>query len=684
MSSELESNLVPGVIFKEIFPDVKFIKLIEKHEMDKGGYKIKDGLNEQQLKIMNNYINGGIEFHNMTDILRLIKYSYNPYYIRYVDILDDSKIYIDKDSFVADKVILGNKINIENLEIWNDSSICNEALNLDIKFFKYIKNMDEMFDESFVLDNICRNPSCIEYITNPTNEMMELVIDLSPYNIRYIKNPSLEMSIKAIKYSPYLISYINNLDDEILMKLVKIDPDIIKHLDHVPDDIVITAIMMKPSLIRNIKYMTQPLVDYAFSMDIDSIAYIPEQYITYDMSLISVKYKGDNLKYVPDKYFCLEIIFAALEQNGKSIRYLKNPSVDCCMIALNQTEDAIHYIENPTDEMYAKVLHKFPQYYYKICDKSIISTVVKLSIDELIKLNPEYIKTIDNITYEQCIIAVKNDGRALTYIPDNFKTNELFKIAIENDAMALKYISEEYQTEELCLAAIQKNPDSFEYIKKQTSFLCLSAVLKKGMLIKYIKDPSSELIKQAIESDPLSIQYIDNQTDELCNKAMDLNIDSFQFIKTKTFSRCLNAVKKKGELIKYIDNKGLMNIICEEAIKNDPHSIEYIPNPSHELILFALNQDGTVIKHIKQQLPEYCNIAVNRSPLSLKYILYQTPELCFKAVSLNEDAFQYIEDKNETMCIFCCLLRPYIVYDISNLDIRNSCLNILEELKSKF
>jgi hypothetical protein len=77
----------------------------------------------------------------------------------------------------------------------------------------------------------------------------------------------------------------------------------------------------------------------------------------------------------------------------------------------------------------------------------------------------------DNLkTTEMCMIAIKQYGGALEeMVPDRLKTPEFYLEAVKNNAWTLLDVPDEYKTPEMCLAAVKQDvrlirhvPDEFK------------------------------------------------------------------------------------------------------------------------------------------------------------------------------------------------------------------------------
>ena len=56
---------------------------------------------------------------------------------------------------------------------------------------------------------------------------------------------------------------------------------------------------------------------------------------------------------------------------------------------------------------------------------------------------------------EEALTAVRQDGYALKYVPEKFKTAELCLEAVKQDGMASQYVPEELRTVELCVKMVK-------------------------------------------------------------------------------------------------------------------------------------------------------------------------------------------------------------------------------------
>jgi hypothetical protein len=92
----------------------------------------------------------------------------------------------------------------------------------------------------------------------------------------------------------------------------------------------------------------------------------------------------------------------------------------------------------------------------------------------------------------------------------------------------------------------------------------------------------------------------------------------------------LIAVSQQGDVLKYIKNPS--SKVQMTAVNDDGWAIEYVNNPSPEVQLAAVKQNGRVIAYINNPSPELQMIAVKQSGIAIEYIKNPSPELQMAAI----------------------------------------------------
>lgn len=112
-----------------------------------------------------------------------------------------------------------------------------------------------------------RGADFMEYIKNPSKELLLAVIADSGYNIKHIKNPSLEIQLAAVDKTPGALLYIKNPSEQVQLAAVTSSPDAIKYIYKPSETVQIAAIRIQPSSIRLIDNPTEKAKQLAGRLD---------------------------------------------------------------------------------------------------------------------------------------------------------------------------------------------------------------------------------------------------------------------------------------------------------------------------------------------------------------------------------------------------------------------------------
>ena len=168
--------------------------------------------------------------------------------------------------------------------------------------------------------------------------------------------------------------------------------------------------------------------------------------------------------------------------------------------------------------------------------KSVFKNIIDNTLDKTNYLNWVWLDK-DDLSYDQCLAAVKRDSWALEYVPEEFKTLEMCLAAIKQNGWTLRYVPKELKTPEICLAAVKQNGNSLRYVPEEfkTSEMCLAAVKQSGNALEYIPE------------------------------------------EFKTPEICLAAVKQSGNALRYVPEEFKTSEMCLEAVKRDSWALRYVP-----------------------------------------------------------------------------------------------------------
>jgi lipoprotein-anchoring transpeptidase ErfK/SrfK len=252
--------------------------------------------------------------------------------------------------------------------------------------------------------------------------------------------------------------------------------------------------------------------------------------------------------------------------------------------------------------------------------KELIPVYAKLMPVHITQDTWNRIKTGDKkYVEEQQIEALKNNGNLIKYMYKNglIPPEYMQIIAIKNtkDSKDVRDIyssirlsfglnSKEQPSEEVQLAAIERYPHIIDLIKNPSQEVQLAVVNDIGWLIKNIETPSKKTQWAAIKNDLESLKYITPDEKMQLYAVNEKPYFTLRVLKEKGIQPSddiiLSALERDGSSINFIDNptEEQKNI----AINTTPESIRYIKNPSEELQLLAVSQNGKVIAEIRMVL----------------------------------------------------------------------------------
>ena len=173
-----------------------------------------------------------------------------------------------------------------------------------------------------------------------------------------------------------------------------------------------------------------------------------------------------------------------------------------------------------------------------------------------------------NITYNMCLAAVKDDGSALQYVPEEFRDQAIYKEACRSYGLALADVPKDMATEEMYTLAVKSNGTALAYIpqSKITSELCRYAALSTPAAFNYIPE---EYITPDLVLESMRAQSKPKWDYAKSENVMTSGLESFKYIpaELKTTEMCLALVSLEPELIWELPKKNRTAKVCSAAIK---------------------------------------------------------------------------------------------------------------------
>ena len=229
-----------------------------------------------------------------------------------------------------------------------------------------------------------------------------------------------------------------------------------------------------------------------------------------------------------------------------------------------------------------------------------------------------------------CLNAVRKQGWALQFVPEELKTPELCLAAVTQHAWALQFVPEELRTHEIFLAAVKQNVWTLQLVPEEsmTGDIILAAALQYGKHSLYVpekfRNPEPTHTRWR---NVWRLQYIPDKfrTPEIflaivqvCGWALQDVPEAFI-----TPELCLAAVQQSGWALQDVPEAFITPALCLVAVKQNGNALQHVPDEfrTPEICLAAVQQDGWVLVNYVPQVsrtPELILAAVRQidSPAS--------------------------------------------------------------------
>jgi hypothetical protein len=208
-----------------------------------------------------------------------------------------------------------------------------------------------------------------------------------------------------------------------------------------------------------------------------------------------------------------------------------------------------------------------------------------------LKENGLLISHIRDPTYEMCMIAVTQNGMALSKCPKKLIDYELCAMAICKDGHALEYALETFPSEllddNLCRLAVKQNGLLLYMALPKVRYgryeLCDIAVEQNGLALKQCPYDviDYELCRKALSQNPMALEYCPSK---LVNDKVDL---------------ILCAINKDHRSIQFVDEAHTYyNMLCKEALRINGDSLCYMKALNLKKVYMGLNNHQNNILNI--------------------------------------------------------------------------------------
>lgn len=166
-----------------------------------------------------------------------------------------------------------------------------------------------------------------------------------------------------------------------------------------------------------------------------------------------------------------------------------------------------------------------------------------------------------------------------------------------------------YNTEERLLKKYPTLVDAFNDIAIKLSYLPL------------IKEHTKEVIEAAIKIDPANIRFVHNLTIKEQKYWIRQKVATFEYM-NQNKELVQFAMANTDISLGQISSHFISASIAKQGIRKNPHDLRYVPNQhrTHELEIYAIKQDPSVLRHITHPSTDMYVAAVRSGKNAWEYV----------------------------------------------------------------
>lgn len=316
-------------------------------------------------------------------------------------------------------------------------------------------------------------------------------------------------------------------DEELCIEMIKYCPEALKYCKIQTPKIIdetMTYICLSKGVFQYVKDPTEEMCLYAIKHNVENILCIKD--LTDEFILKAIRVNPNVIGYVEQTE---ERCLLAVSISGPVIKRIKNQTPEIHAKAIERTCCAISKMKNPSLKLQEYVMDTYPEKFSLIPDPhpDIIQRALDLDVFDSVK-------RITNKTPELCAIAFAKDPLQIVYIPDEYRTEEMWIEALKINGECLlahptiaqkvnpywtydrqiNRISGEMPPSHFIEIAAKTFPRILEALPRQPDELCFDVLRKNPWMITQIPDPSDDMWQFAISINPEITIYYENATEE--------------------------------------------------------------------------------------------------------------------------------------------------------------------------
>lgn len=134
----------------------------------------------------------------------------------------------------------------------------NAVKNGNISHLTQMKELGYHFPDNQIENHIQQYPKLLQFIDNPSDDIIIAAVRKDPLVIEYVDNPSERVQFAAVHGSPYAIQAMRNPTDKVLIRTINDHPSVFELIDRPSENVQLAAVRIDPS---NLQFISEPSKD---------------------------------------------------------------------------------------------------------------------------------------------------------------------------------------------------------------------------------------------------------------------------------------------------------------------------------------------------------------------------------------------------------------------------------------
>ena len=236
--------------------------------------------------------------------------------LAHIEIPDDARVYVEKDKFKADKIII-----------------------------KEIVDFKDVLDD-FWINMLHQNGLILQLIKKQTDDVCTLAVKQNGYALKYVKKQVDDICEFAVRQNGRALQFVLKQTPMICKLAVTQNGLVLEYVKDQTLDICILAVNQNSLALQFVKTLDEKLCIRAVRENGWAIQYVPEssEFLTEELCALAVSQNGRSLCYVKNQ--TPQLCELAVQENPLALEFVKEQTSHLCELAVRQNNSALEFVKD--------------------------------------------------------------------------------------------------------------------------------------------------------------------------------------------------------------------------------------------------------------------------------------------------------------------------------------------------